>query len=153
MEKTHSRPLADQDKPVDGDSALLLTEQAQLESETKRTEKLEGGLAGQRGDNTRKRALPLLHLVRQLLRNECSKTLAKLAVGNDWFSLEASGLPTSPNLNLLLKFQRLLFIHLYKLQDEREFFAVLFSSQTDPTNLKLFSYFAQVTEKTNMAGL
>lgn len=123
MEKTHSRPLPDQDKPVDGDS-LLLTEQAQLESETKRTENLEG-LAGQR-DNTRQRALPLLHLVRQLLRNECSQTLARLAAGDDWFSLEAG--PASPNLSLLLKFQRLLFIHLYKLQDERELlFAGIFS--------------------------
>ena len=84
--------------------------QAQLESETKRTsERMD------KDNTTGRRSVPLLHLVRQLLRNEASQTLSRLGEG-------AGGHPTprgvSPNLRLLLKFQRLLFINLYKLQDE-----------------------------------
>ena len=60
----------------------LLTEQAQLESETKRTS--EGSryfLGGQDGKSKphSSNCIPLLHLVKQLLRNECQQTLYSLA--------------------------------------------------------------------------
>ena len=60
----------------------LLTEQAQLESETKRT--TEGSrhlLSGQDGKTKpySSNCIPLLHLVKQLLRNECQQTLYSLA--------------------------------------------------------------------------
>ena len=103
-----------EDKPLDGDDDLL-TEQAQLESESKRTLKAVPN-AVQKGPHS---SIPLLHLVKQLLRNECATTLANLdcvTAANEGF---ISGLldpkPLPPNLKLLMKFQRLLFTQLYVL--------------------------------------
>jgi hypothetical protein len=92
-----------QDKPVDGDEAVLMTEAAQLEAETKRTQQVASRKGGKMVS-----PIPLLQLVKQLLRNSGSQTLAQL---NDLGSVKESGLNRriSPHLHLLLRFQRLLF--------------------------------------------
>ena len=77
-----------------------MTEQAQLESETKLVQQHvnevgEGKLS----------TVPLLHLVKQLLRNICSQTVTHLQD----LTLPTESPEEKANLNLLLKFQRLLF--------------------------------------------
>ena len=93
----------DQDKPCTGET--LMTEQAQLESESKRT-------AQATTWEDRHTSIPLLYLVRQLLRTSTSITLSNLAaVGTEGYHPLSSS--TSPSLALLLKFQRLLVAELY----------------------------------------
>ena len=113
----------DQDKPVDGRDALL-SAQAQLETESKRTlEALNDSMHKAVGCE-KSSSIPLLHLIKQLIRNAGSQTLLKL---NGIASSAANSLAVnellmnsgpSQNLNavqtnLLLKFQRLLFAHIY----------------------------------------
>ncbi len=113
-------------------SEQLMSELAQLEAETKRTQEhleeeerraaLEGGEVSSCAEKNA--AIPLLHLVKQLLRNVTSNSLLRLeelSNGSAWmegFDVEETeqageGCNLHPNLNLLLKFQRLLFLQLY----------------------------------------
>ena len=97
----------DLDKGYDN---TLMTEQAQLESESKRAAEVTG-----RGWEERTTAIPLLYLVRQLLRNSSHHTLANIncvAREDIQGSLPGSG-GSQASLNLLLKFQRLLIAELY----------------------------------------
>lgn len=92
----------------------LMTEQAQLEEESKRAAE-----AASWEDRTS--AIPLLYLVRQLMKNSSAHTLARLhALNMDLVSscisedmLESSRTELSPSLRLLIKFQRLLVAELY----------------------------------------
>lgn len=97
----------------------LMTEQALLESETKRTQQ-----ASHMDDSS---VIPLLHLVKQLLRNIACQTLSKL---QSYFpeNLRASELgkgdyfdrsEKSASLDLLRRFQRLLFSQLYPAENEK----------------------------------
>ena len=137
------------DKPlIDSKSAddALMTEQAQMESETKRAQEVTS--SGRRGCRNSTAVIPLLHLVKQLLRNVSAQTslmlteqsLPTAGVGEvprsptevdltsdseDSFlasiAMEEPARPSEmlPNLSLLLKFQRLLFSQLYP-PDNRE---------------------------------
>ena len=94
----------DQDKPCTGET--LMTEQAQMESESKRA-------AQATTWEDRRSSIPLLYLVRQLLRTSTSITLSSLtAIGSEGYQGPRAG-TTSPSLALLLKFQRLLVAELY----------------------------------------
>lgn len=88
-----------------------MTEAAQLEAETKRTQQL----ASRKGGKSVS-PIPLLQLVKQLLRNSGSQTIAML---NDLGSINENGLSRriSPHLHLLLRFQRLLFEQLFRHDD------------------------------------
>ena len=96
----------DQDKPCTGET--LMTEQAQLESESKRA-------ASATTWEDRHSSIPLLYLVRQLLRTSTSITLSCLgSVGTETYhGLQIRDSGPSPSLALLLKFQRLLVAELY----------------------------------------
>ncbi|XP_037077215.1 E3 ubiquitin-protein ligase HERC2-like [Pollicipes pollicipes] len=108
-----------QDLEEGGEKEVLLsqmmTEQAQLEAETKRSQSASG----------QKPPIPLLHLVKQLLRNISSQTLYRLqavSTADSALSQSASELPPPPpppstggsglqrsaSLDLLTRFQRLL---------------------------------------------
>lgn len=91
----------EQDKPIEDD--FLMTEQAQMESESKRC------YDHLRPEQQQKAAsIPLLLLVKQILKNAGLQTMA---------FLQNRHLPekdANSNLNLLLRFQRLLFIQLFK---------------------------------------
>lgn len=93
-----------EDKPIDSMEDLM-TEQAQLEAESKRVREV---------SSKKSTAIPLLHLVKQLLKNISTHTTSKLQelnhVSND---LEEGAQNMVPNLNLLLRFQRLLFLQLF----------------------------------------
>ncbi len=147
-----SEKEGDGDKPEDVD--LPMTEQAMLEAETKRAQEAaeEAGTfsGGGRTRSSAKKAsvIPLLHLVKQLIRNISMQTGAQLSEENlpsttccpgfalldsattaesDYDAVQAmddsSGGSCSgssgrrpemlPNLNLLLRFQRLLFCQLF----------------------------------------
>jgi E3 ubiquitin-protein ligase HERC2 len=130
----------DRDKPSSDD--LLMTEQAQLEAETKRAQEV----ACYRKGGRKSSVIPLLHLAKQLLKNVSAQTTTQLAeqtapsVGlaatsteSDFMSdcsdegLDGDSAGDSkrttemlPNLNLLLRFQRLLFCQLYPPEEEDE---------------------------------
>ena len=148
------------DKPLLLDSKLsaddaLMTEQAQLEAETKRAQEVtsssQGALRGSGGSSAA--VIPLLHLVKQLLRNVSAHTSSLLTEqslpttaaplpefarspteidltsdSEDSFlaSFAATEEPEArqaemlPNLNLLLRFQRLLFAQLYPPESRKE---------------------------------
>ena len=119
-EKTNS---GNEDKPVDGRDGLL-SAQAQLERESKRTlEAIDASMlrskAGENGSS-----IPLLHLIKQLMRNAGSESLLKLnhiatstannVELNDYLSNEGSNVNQNEvQTKLLLKFQRLLFSYMY----------------------------------------
>ena len=89
-----------------------MTEAAQLEAESKRTQQLTS-----RKDGKTVSAIPLLQLVKQLLRNSGSQTMARLT---DLGSVhEDSNRRISPHLYLLLRFQRLLFEQLFRHDGEK----------------------------------
>ncbi|XP_037077204.1 E3 ubiquitin-protein ligase HERC2-like [Pollicipes pollicipes] len=113
-----------QDLEEGGEKEVLLsqmmTEQAQLEAETKRSQSASG----------QKPPIPLLHLVKQLLRNISSQTLYRLqavSTADSALSQSASELPPPPpppstggsglqrsaSLDLLTRFQRLLLAELH----------------------------------------
>ena len=146
------------DKPLLLDSKLsaddaLMTEQAQLEAETKRAQEVTSSSQGARGSGGSAAAvIPLLHLVKQLLRNVSAQTSSLLTEqslpaaaaavpevassptevdltsdSEDSFlaSFTACEEPAKqaemlPNLNLLLRFQRLLFAQLYPPENREE---------------------------------
>ncbi|XP_023218340.1 E3 ubiquitin-protein ligase HERC2-like isoform X1 [Centruroides sculpturatus] len=97
----------------------LMTEQALLESETKRTQQV-----SHTDDSS---VIPLLHLVKQLLKNIASQTLSKLqsyfpenmnspeANKGDCFDKGSR----SASLDLLRRFQRLLLSQLYPAENEK----------------------------------
>ena len=99
------------DKPF-GDE--LMTEQAQLESETKRAAEASTW-------EDRSSTIPLLYLVKQLMKNSSAQALSKLqALNMDLISssisediLDSQKTESSPSLKLLIKFQRLLVAELY----------------------------------------
>jgi len=99
------------DKPF-GDE--LMTEQAQLESETKRAAEASTW-------EDRSSTIPLLYLVKQLMKNSSAQALSKLqALNMDLMSssisediLDSQKTESSPSLKLLIKFQRLLVAELY----------------------------------------
>ena len=110
LEKTGEKEdKVDLDKVGD----TLMTEQAQLESESKRAAEVSGSW------EERTTAIPLLYLVRQLLRNSSHHSLANINCVakesiRDLPGVASQGsLERSPSLNLLLKFQRLLIAELY----------------------------------------
>jgi E3 ubiquitin-protein ligase HERC2 len=93
----------EQDKPVDGCNLTttedaLMTEQAQMEAESKRCHHLCPG-------ESKASTIPLLLLVKQLLKNAGLQTASNLRE----LTLERD----NSNLNLLLRFQRLLFVQLF----------------------------------------
>ena len=88
-----------------------MTEAAQLEAESKRTQQLTS-----RKDGKTVSAIPLLQLVKQLLRNSGSQTMARLT---DLGSVHDSNRRISPHLYLLLRFQRLLFEQLFRHDGEK----------------------------------
>ena len=96
------------------DQELLMTEQAQLESESKRY--LNQGLNQHKVSN-----IPLMLLVKQLLKNCGFHVTASLR--NGLFEQNNS------NLNLLLRFQRLLFVQLFN--DVDHFYANHPASEQD----------------------
>ena len=113
----------DEDKPVDGRDGLL-SAQAQLERESKRTlEALDVAMQrAEAGKNSS--SIPLLHLIKQLLRNESSHTLLKLNciasapansidVNEHLLNVSADEKPNEAQIKLLLRFQRLLFSYIY----------------------------------------
>jgi E3 ubiquitin-protein ligase HERC2 len=103
------------DKPVDGDEAVLMTEAAQLEAESKRTQQV----ASRKGGKTMS-AIPLLQLVKQLLRNSGAQTMAQLSdIGSHNVSEDEPHRRISPHLHLLLRFQRLLFEQLFRHDREK----------------------------------
>ena len=116
----------DRDKPCYSEEDLL-TEQAQLESETKRAAAVSTCWEDDRAAN-----IPLLYLVRQLMKNSAAQSLACLNAlllspsstesTTTTFNaaavlLSANGgtaaTADSPSLSLLVKFQRLLMAELY----------------------------------------
>ena len=146
------------DKPLLLDSKLsaddaLMTEQAQLEAETKRAQEVTSSSQHARGSGSSAAVIPLLHLVKQLLRNVSAHTSSLLTEqslpttaaplpefarspteidltsdSEDSFlaSFAATEEPEArqaemlPNLNLLLRFQRLLFAQLYPPEGREE---------------------------------
>ena len=145
------------DKPLLLDSKLsaddaLMTEQAQLEAETKRAQEVTSSSQHARGSGSSAAVIPLLHLVKQLLRNVSAQTSSLLTEqslpaaaaavpevassptevdltsdSEDSFlaSFTACEEPAKqaemlPNLNLLLRFQRLLFAQLYPPESREE---------------------------------
>ena len=82
---------------------MLMTEQAQMESESKRCEYL--CPQGQ----PRSSSIPLLLLVKQILKNAGLQTTACLR-NHQMLDKDLN----NSNLNLLLRFQRLLFIQLFE---------------------------------------
>ena len=91
----------------------LMTEQAVLESETKRAAELSSS------DEEKVTAIPLLYLIRQLLRNASHSTIRQLSsiaaedVSELTFANPGTRTENSPSLQLLLKFQRLLVTELF----------------------------------------
>ena len=85
---------------LDEDSALM-TEQAQMESESKRCHHL-------CPQQPRSSSIPLLLLVKQILKNAGLQTTACLR------NHQMLDKDLNSNLNLLLRFQRLLFIQLFE---------------------------------------
>uniref|UniRef100_T1IYS2 HECT-type E3 ubiquitin transferase n=1 Tax=Strigamia maritima TaxID=126957 RepID=T1IYS2_STRMM len=95
----------------------LMTEQALLESESKRTQE---ATASDDGGST---TIPLLHLVKQLLKNSSVQTLAWLqqlspenasnSIPQNSWSENTENFEKSASLNLLLRFQRLLIAQLF----------------------------------------
>lgn len=88
-----------------------MTEAAQLEAESKRTQE-----ASQKFGGKPMSAIPLLQLIKQLLRNAGCQTIAQLS---DLGSVEFQDLGSNqrrvlPHLHLLLRFQRLLFEQLFR---------------------------------------
>ncbi|XP_077559435.1 E3 ubiquitin-protein ligase HERC2 isoform X3 [Haemaphysalis longicornis] len=117
-ETVSDRPLS---KEMTSSGEQLMSDQAVLESETKRSQVVSEDASA---------AIPLLHLVKQLLRNTAVQTMAKL---QSFFPENASATSQlavcslklspeqkerSPSLDLLLRFQRLLFGQLYPRVDE-----------------------------------
>ena len=118
----------DEDKPVDGRDGLL-SAQAQLERESKRTlEAIDASVkrseVGEEGAS-----IPLLHLIKQLMRNAGSQTLLKLKtiatsaansheVNAHLINVGSSYNPNEVQTKLLLKFQRLLFAYIYHCSKE-----------------------------------
>ena len=122
LEEDFCEKEGDRDKPVLDDDDLPMTDQAQLEAETKRAERhTRGG-----------HAIPLLHLIKQLLRHVGTQTSGLLQQQalpdtSDWpRSPDSESEEDSnnvfreerrpgvlPNLSLLLRFQRLLVRLLY----------------------------------------
>ncbi len=108
------------DKPYSEEE--LMTDQAQLESETKRAAAVSACWEDDRAAN-----IPLLYLVRQLMKNSAAQSLARLntlqsssspgpMTASMLFaanSTTASAAVESPSLSLLVKFQRLLMAELY----------------------------------------
>jgi E3 ubiquitin-protein ligase HERC2 len=101
----------------------LLTEQAQLEAETKRAAAVSACW-----EDDRAASIPLLYLVRQLMKNSAAQSLARLNALLFSAEISASSLNAaslllstsnnaaaaeSPSLRLLVKFQRLLMAELY----------------------------------------
>ncbi len=102
----------EKDKPVEVSLDLLveeddnaedshMTEQAQMEAESKRAQECSSRESGHKSS-----AIPLLLLVKQLLKSTVLQTSSSLRD----LTMERS----SANLNLLLRFQRLLFVQLFK---------------------------------------
>ncbi|XP_040568701.2 LOW QUALITY PROTEIN: E3 ubiquitin-protein ligase HERC2-like [Lepeophtheirus salmonis] len=94
------------------DSSLLMSEQALFETESKKTRQINSDGNCSKNDAT----IPLLHLLKQLIRNVGSQTLSLLF--SDIHSLiqvcQSELKSLAPNLNLLLKFQRMLFRQFFK---------------------------------------
>ncbi len=128
-EKEGESDLAD--KPS---ADMLMSDLAQLEAETKRTQEhlQEARAAAGSGSSNllsgdKVAAIPLLHLVKQLLKNVTATTVKRLeeiksndrqhAMDHEDEELEEEDCP-SPNLNLLLRFQRLLFLQLYPICEQ-----------------------------------
>jgi len=92
-----------------------MTEAAQLEAESKRTQQV----ASRKGGKTMS-AIPLLQLVKQLLRNSGAQTMAQLGdIGSVSCQEDEGNRRISPHLHLLLRFQRLLFEQLYRHDGEK----------------------------------
>ncbi|KAH6936919.1 hypothetical protein HPB50_024082 [Hyalomma asiaticum] len=108
-------------KEMTSSGEQLMSDQAVLESETKRSQVVSEDASA---------AIPLLHLVKQLLRNTAVQAMAKL---QSFFPESASSGPQttgcslklnldqkerSPSLDLLLRFQRLLLCQLYPREEQ-----------------------------------
>ena len=104
-----------EDKPED-----LMTEQAQMESESKRCTYMQDQ---DKQDKSKTNSIPLLLLVKQILKNASAMTSTCIQER----ILEK---PDNANLNLLLRFQRLLFIQLFQ--------EVLFKTDNDVGKVSLF---------------
>ncbi|QQP57480.1 Uncharacterized protein FKW44_002489, partial [Caligus rogercresseyi] len=93
-------------------SSQLMTEQALFETESKKTRQMnfDGGSSGNDA------AIPLLHLLKQLIRNVGTQTLSLIASPIHVLIEACQSKPKTltPNLNLLLKFQRLLFTQFFR---------------------------------------
>ncbi|KAK8398901.1 hypothetical protein O3P69_004178 [Scylla paramamosain] len=107
-----------------------------INTSPRKNTRVEGGASRRSCDNSvsedQSATLPLLHLVRQLLRNASTQTLMRLqAIAPDNMSMISSGVlvdgerggpvlggqgELSPSIQLLLRFQRLLVSHLFPVE-------------------------------------
>lgn len=110
----------DTSKEMTSSAEQLMSDQALLESETKRTQ-----VASEDASS----AIPLLHLIKQLLRNTAMQTMTKLQsffpenasqlLQQGLAKLETDRQEKSASLDLLLRFQRLLLAQLYPQEEQR----------------------------------
>ncbi|XP_054929802.1 E3 ubiquitin-protein ligase HERC2 isoform X6 [Dermacentor andersoni] len=120
MEK-ETMPDRQLSKEMTSSGEQLMSDQAVLESETKRSQVVSEDASA---------AIPLLHLVKQLLRNTAVQTMAKLqsffpenaSTGSQMagcsLKLNLDQKERSPSLDLLLRFQRLLLGQLYPREEQ-----------------------------------
>ena len=104
----------------------LITERAQLEIEAKRVRQVQVESDPSGGPSSNTKSIPLLHLVKQLLKNVYVQSESHL----DDLTSRNGKLPSAirkakqqqlpPNLDLILKFQRLLFFHVFRLVSPAE---------------------------------
>ncbi|UYV60264.1 HERC2 [Cordylochernes scorpioides] len=97
LEEIKEKEVEEEDREMMGEQ--LMSQQALLEAETKRA---------QEASDTDDSAIPLLHLIKQLLRSTAGQTLARLQSNQP--AVESR---KSAALELLRMFQRLLLVHLF----------------------------------------
>lgn len=133
-------------KEMTSSGEQLMSDQAVLESETKRSQVVSEDASA---------AIPLLHLVKQLLRNTAIQTMAKLQsffpenasagskIAMCSLKLNLDENERSPSLDLLLRFQRLLLGQLY-LREEQASSATSIDTETCGAASLLWKYVSLV---------